>query len=102
MWSHFLRKSTFPENALAPRPALPHAKLEDRQVGGFQEPACGCHDFRRAYAVAIGDGQEVSSGLKSYPVTPAHRRHQGLKGLRAERVETAVNQVPLDPGGELR
>src|SRR4030081_3181823 len=39
------RKSTFPENALAPRPALPHAKLEDRQIGGFQEPACDCHDF---------------------------------------------------------
>src|SRR5438552_2420239 len=47
--------STFRDHALASRPTLPHAELEDREIGGFQEGACHRHDFGRARAVAVGE-----------------------------------------------
>src|SRR5438874_9793388 len=39
--------STFRDHALAPRPTLPHAELEHRQIGGLQERAGHCHDVGR-------------------------------------------------------
>src|SRR5215470_18871961 len=85
--------------ASAAGPALPHAELEDREVGGLEQRAGGGHDLGRARAHLARQRQKLHAGLELGPIALAQRRHQGLEGLRRERVGTAVAQVAFNLGG---
>src|SRR5262245_33038258 len=86
--------------ASATGPALPHAELEDREVGGLEQRAGGGHDLGRARARLARQRQKLCAGLELGAVALAQRRHQRLERLRRQGIGTPVAQVALDPGGE--
>src|SRR5215831_8688712 len=65
-------------------PALPHAELEDREIGGLEQRAGGGHDLGRARARLARQRQKLRPGLELGPVALAQRRHQSLEGLRRQ------------------
>src|SRR5262249_60282178 len=74
----------------ASRPTLPHAELEDRQIGGLEKRARCRHHFGWPHARAVGQRQRLGGGLEPRAVALAQRRHQGLEGLRSQRVQLAL------------
>src|SRR5277367_3714574 len=77
------------QNALAPRPILPHAELEHGEIGGFQQSARRHHDVGRGYRV-LRYRREFLAGFAAGPIKPAGRRDQRLQSFGRDGIEIAV------------
>src|SRR5215218_127369 len=83
-------------------PTLPHAELEDREIGSLQKRARRNHDFGRADGVAIAERQIITASFLLRRIALAHGGHQRLESLRGQRVCAAFPKPALDGGCELR
>src|SRR6202795_4013926 len=88
------------KTGLAPRPTLPHAELENGEVGSFQQSARRNHDIGSGNRI-FGDRHELLAGFEASGIDPARRRDQLLQRFGGHDVELAVDDATLERSGEL-